>query len=184
MTAAGMGLVTEISTLDAILDDHSAELGADETPYRNHAYRVANLCLAQSPSGAETLQKIAIAAAFHDLGIWTDRTFDYLAPSVTRASAWLTGSGKAAWTPEIAEMIRWHHKITRYRGRTDWLVEPFRRADWVDVTRGVLTFGTPRSFVAELYATWPDAGFHTRLLQLELGHLRKHPLNPLPVFRW
>ena len=80
-------------------------------------------------------------------------------------------------------MILWHHKITPYRGRADWLVEPFRRADWVDVTRGVLTFGTPRTLVAELYATWPDAGFHRRLLQLELGHLRKHPLNPLPMFR-
>ena len=63
------------------------------------------------------------------------------------------------------------------------MVEPFRRADWVDVTRGVLTFGTPRTFIAELYAKWPDAGFHKRLLQLELGYLRKHPLNPVPVFR-
>ena len=80
-------------------------------------------------------------------------------------------------------MILWHHKITPYRDRTDWLVEPFRRADWVDVTRGLLTFGAPRTLVTELYAKWPDAGFHRRLLQLELRHLRKHPLNPLPVFR-
>jgi HD superfamily phosphohydrolase YqeK len=74
-----------ISTLDAILGDHSAALGSDATPYRNHAYRVANLCLAQSSSSAESLEKTAIAAAFHDLGIWTDHTFDYLAPSVRLA---------------------------------------------------------------------------------------------------
>ena len=175
--------VTEISTLDAILGDHSAALGSDLTPYRNHAYRVANLCLAQSGGGAEALERIAIAAAFHDLGIWTDHTFDYLAPSVRLASAWLAGSGKAAWTQEIAEMIRWHHKITRYRGKADWLVEPFRRADWVDVSRGARAFGTPRTLIAKLYANWPDAGFHTRLIQLELRHLRKHPLNPLPMLR-
>lgn len=55
MTAAGEAVqpLTEISTLDAILGDHSAELGADGTPCRNHADRVANLCLAQSPSGAD-----------------------------------------------------------------------------------------------------------------------------------
>ena len=37
-------MIKEFSTLDAILDAHSAALGPDATPYRNHAYRVANLC--------------------------------------------------------------------------------------------------------------------------------------------
>jgi 3',5'-cyclic AMP phosphodiesterase CpdA len=175
--------ILEIATLDAILGAHSSALGSDATPYRNHAYRVANLSLARAPRGADALEKIAIAAACHDLGIWTDRTFDYLAPSVRLATAWLAGCGRSAWTPEIVEMIDCHHKITPFRGRADWLVEVFRQADWVDVTRGVLTFGTSRSFIAELYSAWPSAGFHKRLLQLELGHLRKHPFNPLPVFR-
>ena len=177
-------MMTELSTLDAILGDHAAALGSDATAYRNHVYRVANLCWIQSLSSAEGLEKIAVAAAFHDLGIWTHRTFDYLAPSVRLASSWLAASDKAIWTSEVAEMILNHHKVTRYRGRTDWLVESFRRADWVDVTRGVLTFGVPRSLVAELYAEWPDAGFHRRLLQLEWSHLRKHPLKPLPMFRF
>ena len=82
-----MRMMTELSTLDTILGDHSAVLGPDATPYRNHAYRVANLCLIQSPRSAEGIEKIAIAAAFHDLGIWTDQTFDYLAPSVRLANA-------------------------------------------------------------------------------------------------
>ena len=172
-----------LATLDAILHDHAADLGADFTPYRNHAYRVAHLCLGRLPSGVETVEKTAIAAAFHDLGIWTDHTFDYLAPSVRLASAWLARRGNPAWTSEIAETIRWHHKLTAYRGDPGWLVEPFRRADWMDVTLGVLTFGTPRALIAKLYAAWPDAGFHKRLVQLELEHIRKHPLNPLPVFR-
>jgi hypothetical protein len=175
--------VTGISTLDAILGENSIALERDVPPNRNHKHRVANLCLARSPRGADALEKIAIAAKFHDLGIWTDHTLDDLAPSVRLASVWVADSGKSAWTQEMAEMILWHHKITRYRAGGYWLVEPFRRADWVDVTRGLLTFGTPRTFIAELHAKWPDAGFHTRLVQLELGHLRKHPLNPPPVFR-
>ena len=31
---------------------------------------------------------------------------------------------------------------------------------------------------------FPNAGFHKRLVQLELGWLTRHPLNPLPVFKW
>lgn len=64
-----------------------------------------------------------------------------------------------------------------------WLVEPFRRADWVDVSRGLIRFGLPRSFLREVFATWPAAGFHKKLVQLELGRLRTHPWNPLPMVK-
>ena len=80
-------------------------------------------------------------------------------------------------------MILNHHKIFRYRENPEWLVEPFRRSDWIDVTRGVLSFGVPRRTIGKLYEIWPSAGFHRRLIELELAHLRKHPLNPFPVFR-
>ena len=85
--------------------------------------------------------------------------------------------------PEITEMILQHHKISPHRSNPEWLVEPFRRADWVDVTRGLITLGLSRKLIGAVYAAWPSAGFHKRLVQLELAHLRKHPLNPLPVFR-
>jgi hypothetical protein len=176
-------VLKELATLDAILQAHATQLGDDFTLYRNHTYRLVNLCVAQSSPDAPQLEKIAIAAAFHDLGIWTDGTFDYLQPSVKLASAYLAGAGKAEWVPEITEMILQHHKISPYRSRPEWLVEPFRRADWVDVTRGLVTLGLPRKLIGAVYATWPSAGFHKRLIQLELAHLRKHPLNPLPVFR-
>ncbi len=63
-------------------------------------------------------------------------------------------------------------------------MEDFRRADWIDVTLGALTFGTPRRVIREVQKTWPDAGFHPLLVRLELRHLGKHPLNPLPALRW
>ena len=185
MTAVGKAqLVTDVATLAAILNAHADKLGADFTPYWNHAHRIANLCAAQSPGGAEAMEKIAIAAAFHDLGIWTDATFDYLQPSVRLANAYLADLGLTQWEPEIAGMISNHHKLTQFRDNPDWLVEPFRRADWTDVTLGLVTFGVPRKFIGALYETWPSAGFHKRLVQLELAHLRKHPLNPLPVLKW
>ena len=176
-------LLTEIATLDGLLEAHVAALGRDFTAYRNHTYRVVNLCAAQVPAGPEALEKLAIAAAFHDLGIWTDGTFDYLRPSVRAAAAHLTRIGRAGWVPEITAMILEHHKLSTYRGDPDWLVEPFRRADWVDVSRGIRTFGLPSRLLREIFATWPSAGFHRRLVQMELTRLRTHPWNPLPMVK-
>jgi hypothetical protein len=183
----GAKAIETIAPLDAILDAHAAEIGGDLTRYRNHCYRVANLCAAQSPSsstgGGDDLEKIGIAVAFHDLGIWTDHTFDYLEPSVALAQTWLIAHGRQAWEPEVSEIIRQHHKLTRYTGAAGPLVEPFRRSDWIDVTGGLLRFGVPRAFIRSLYARWPSAGFHRLLVKLELRHLSRHPLNPLPVFK-
>jgi HD domain len=176
-----MDLVRQISILDKVLDDHAAELGGDFTAYRNHAYRVVNICVALSPDGPEHLEKIAIAAAFHDLGIWTDHTFDYIPPSIRLARAHLIASSQATWISEITEMILQHHKITPYRG--DALVEEFRCADWTDVSSGLIRFGIPREHVKEVLSTWPDSGFHKRLLVLGLHRLRTNPWNPLPMIR-
>lgn len=158
-------------------------MGGDFTPYRNHAYRVVNLCVALSSGESAQLEKIATATAFHDLGIWTNHTFDYLEPSARLACAHLTRTGRETWSAEITEMILEHHKISPYRGEPHWLVEPLRRADWVDVSKGLITFGLPRPLVKEIMAMWPSAGFHKRLVQLELKRLRTHPWNPLPMIR-
>jgi hypothetical protein len=169
--------------IDTILDGHAVALGADFEGYRNHVYRVAHLCLSQLSGSAEETEKAAIAAAFHDLGIWTDRTFDYLPPSAALARTYLTRSGRPEWIPEITATIFGHHKVTRYRGGDAWLVEPFRRADWMDLSMGAISWGLPRARLDAALEIWPRAGFHTRLVQLTLRRLRTHPWSPLPMFR-
>ena len=176
-------MLTEIPILDRVLQAHGAELGQDFAAYNNHTYRVVNFCLALFPAEVAQLEKIATAAAYHDLGIWTDGTFDYLQPSVTLACGHLTRTGREDWTSEITEMILQHHKIWPYRDHQHWLVEPLRRADLVDVSMGLITFGLPRKLVRQIYAAWPSEGFHKRLLRLELTRLRTHPWNPLPMVR-
>jgi HD domain len=173
-----------LPTLDAILAAHATALGDDFEGYRNHAYRVANLCAAQLRATGEEVEKVAVAAAFHDVGIWTEETFDYLGPSVIRAQKYLTDSGHAEWIAEISEMILQHHKLFPYRGqRMTSLVEPFRRADWIDVSGGFLTFGLPRTLMRTVQSRWPSAGFHKRLVALEFKRLRTHPWSPLPMVR-
>ena len=96
---------------------------------------------------------------------------------------YLVARGREDWTAEIEGMIADHHKITPSTADPDSLIEAFRRADWIDVTRGLRRFGIPRPFVARLFATWPSAGFHWRLVTLTLDRFRSHPLTPLPMVR-
>jgi len=183
-TTDNAGLSTSLSTVEKVLDDHAAELGRDLIPYRNHVYRVANLCLAIVGDRRVEPEKIAVAAVFHDLGIWTNKTFDYIAPSITLAREHLTARGMADWIPEIEAMIANHHKVTPARATSESLVESFRRADWIDVTRGLRRFGLPRRSIATVARTWPSAGFHRRLVELTLDRFVKHPLTPLPMVKW
>ena len=170
--------------VDALLEPWHAALGPDLTGYRNHCRRVAAFALALAPPGPEVAEKLAVAAAFHDLGIWTDRTFDYLAPSRRLARAHLEATGRGDWAEELAAMIDLHHKCTPFTARPDWLVEPFRRADWADVTLGLRRRGLPAALVREVRARHPNAGFHRRLLALSWERLRRHPASPLPMLRW
>jgi hypothetical protein len=177
-------LISDIAVVDQVLGTHAGALGGDLVAYRNHVYRVVNLCVRLASATGEELHRIAIAAVFHDLGIWTAGTFDYLRPSVALAKAYLLRSSAVDLVPEVEAMILEHHKISPYRGASQPLVEAFRKADWIDVSRGFLIFGIPRRFVAELYAKWPSAGFHRRLVQLSLSRFRSNPWSPLPMVRW
>jgi hypothetical protein len=181
-------IIDRFALLEELFDETSEVLGIDLDAYRNHAYRVFNLCRAQCAANPEAAgeppEKIAIAAHYHDLGIWTDGTFDYLAPSTARALAYLTATGRDEWSAEISHMIMEHHKMTQHRAKNGRLVELFRRADWIDVTLGLRRYGLERSMVSEIRTVFPNAGFHRRLLALGGRRLRTHPLSPLPMLRW
>lgn len=178
-----MKVRTEAPLLDGILDGWRPALGADYAAYRNHCWRVLNFCAALRASDAEALEKTAIAAAFHDLGIWSDGTYDYLAPSRQLAREYLAHTHQQSWAEEIEMMIEHHHKLTRYRPNPNWLVEPFRQADWVDVTRGRIAHGLPQGFVRDVMAAFPDAGFRHRLVALTLQRIKSHPWSPFPMLR-
>jgi hypothetical protein len=177
-------LLERLNLLDRVLETHAIELGGDFTAYLNHAYRVVNFYAALAPCTDNALEKIALAAAFHDLGIWTAHTFDYLPPSIDLACTHLACAGHADWRDNVAGMIREHHKVRTFRGADAELIEPFRRADWIDVSLGVLSFGVPRARIRAIRAKWPNAGFHQRLAQLTFKRLRTHPSSPIPALKW
>lgn len=126
---------------------------------------------------------LGVAAAFHDVGIWLDSTWDYLAPSRARAAEFLREQGQEDWTEAVDLIIEWHHKQTRYRGPHEILVEKFRRSDLIDVSLGLMRFGLGRKTVREIQKTCPNLGFHWMLVKGVGGHMLTHPWKPLPMFR-
>jgi len=104
-------------------------IGRDITAYRNHTYRVLNLCVAQSSNALEQLEKIAIAAAFHDLGIWTDSTFR-LSRAVARVGAIVprsirqAGLGAGSLGDDFGAPQ--DHAVSRPSGLAGWAVSTLR----------------------------------------------------------
>ena len=182
--APDSSLLVEHPLAEALFALWQPALGADAKAYRNHVYRVWNFALALHPAEGDALEQLIVAGVFHDLGIWSDGTFDYLEPSIERAADWLNNNGHADWAPIVATIIREHHKIRSYRGAHKELVEPFRRADLTDVSLGLIRPGLSKSFVREVRREFPNAGFHKRLLQLAFRQFLRQPWRPMPMMRW
>lgn len=178
-----MDLLLRHPILDDVLAEHAFALGNSRVAYQGHAYRVFNVARRLLGSDARD-DELAIAAAFHDIGIWTDHTFDYLAPSIDVATRWLDRTGRSdAQQPlgkTIAAIIDDHHRLRRVDTP---IVDAFRRADLVDVTRGVLRQGVDRNFLRELTAAFPYEGFHGILLRTAVSWFIRHPLRPLPMLK-
>ena len=178
-----MDLITSHPRLDKLFEQGAETIGTDYPAYRNHCYRVLNCAAIMSQPDRVSLDKLAIAVYFHDIGIWTDQTLDYLDPSAAQAKTYLGAQGLDEWGDEITATITEHHKVSMTCGMGK-LVESFRRADWIDVSLGLLRFGVPREVLQELREAFPNHGFHKRLVALTLQQLRRHPLSPLPMFKW
>lgn len=168
---------------DDIISAFSASLSGDFTAYRNHVCRELNffMALAGTPSLPASVE---IAAAFHDMGIWSHHTFDYLPPSLALARAYLSEHGLDECAPEVCVIINEHHKISAYNGPFARHAELFRRADLIDLSLGVLRFGVSPAFVRAVRDAFPNAGFHRRLAALSAQRFWRSPLNPFPMFHW
>ena len=68
--------------METLLSTYSELLSkAGAVPYMNHARRVFNMARNFDRFTEEDVKVLAVAAVAHDLGIWTQGTFDYLPPS-------------------------------------------------------------------------------------------------------
>ncbi|MET0026938.1 MAG: hypothetical protein ABW101_04825 [Candidatus Thiodiazotropha sp.] len=173
-----------IEHLEEILSQSQETIGADYAGYRNHVYRMLHFCFYLGHPDPVARQKLIIAGAFHDIGIWTAGTLDYLDPSVAAAQEYLRQQALDAWAEEISLMIEMHHKIMPFKTPDLPLVELFRQGDLVDFSLGMVKFGIPKEYIAEVKRSFPNQGFHKRLKALAWSRFKSHPANPLPMMRW
>ncbi|NTU92085.1 MAG: phosphohydrolase [Chlorobiaceae bacterium] len=176
-----------IEKIEELFEPFRQVLGNDFEACRNHSFRVFHFCVAlcgTRQDSAQQQQKIVIASVFHDLGIWTAKSFDYLPHSVGLALEHLENIGRDEWKDEVERMIEEHHKLTPYRSNPEWLVEAFRRADLVDLSLGTIRFGITDIVIRTVRQAYPNAGFHRCLTKLALRRLVTHPFDPLPMLKW
>lgn len=178
-------IITKHSLIDEIMDARRTIFGDAYPGVKNHAYHLLNFARCWIPESKDRDDKLAVCASFHDMAVFPDGNLDYLEPSVALAHAWLEETGHSAWKREIELMILWHHKIRSYSGESKEVVEPVRKADWIDVLLGTVRFGLDRSFVNEVWSALPVSGFLPQaVVKATCAHVIRHPLNPLPIFRW
>jgi hypothetical protein len=174
-------IVEREALLDEALAAWAPALGSAHAAYRGHVYRVYNFSR-RLLGTARADRELAVTSAFHDLGIWTDRTFDYLAPSAERAREHLAARGLDVSPTVVADAIANHHVLRSLRG--GGVSEALRRADLVDLSLGWFRLGLDRGFVRDVRSAFPNQGFHRILLRTAAAWAFTHPLRPLPMLRF
>ncbi len=189
-------MVRNQPTIDELLEHWREALGSDFEAYHGHVYRVFNLgrSLLREESGdragdepgqgAEEEEQLAVACAFHDLGIWTHQTFDYLTPSESLAVDYLHDRGKPEWIQAVTLTIDLHHRVRPYKGPHERVVEALRRADLADLSFGAMSGGIDRTLAKETRKAFPNAGFHWRLVQISARWGIRHPFRPFPMMKF
>jgi len=168
--------------IDALLDPYRSLLAGDWQGYRNHCQRTLAFTLLLSGAHGEEAECVATAIAFHDLGVWTTGTLDYLEPSVALAFVYLDEESRPHWRAEVAAIIRDHHKLTP--SSFGGLAEAFRQADAIDLSCGCLRFGLAKEQIRAVRAAFPNAGFHRCLMGRLWRQILSDPAHPLPMMRW
>jgi len=179
-----MNIEENLPLLEEILNEWKETIGSQYEPYKNHVYRVVNFCFALHESTPDDKKKLIIAGCFHDLGIWPDDIVDYLSPSIELAKTYLKENNKEQWLTEIELMIDLHHKCRQVNNCEYLLVEVFRKGDWIDVSKGLRSFGLPKKSIQQVLKAFPNLGFHTNLMKLGTAELFKYHRNPLPMMKW
>lgn len=167
--------------IEEILEKYKPALGIYHSAYRNHVYRVYNLTLQLCSATKAEKDTIAVAAAFHDIGIWTHNTFDYLPPSIALANRYCNEKSMTDQVTEVATIIDNHHKVTEFK--TNASVEAFRKADLIDLSFNLFTYGIEKNYLHRLNSTFPGNGFHRFIFGNIAKNIILAPWNPLPMVR-
>jgi len=178
-------LITEQADIEQVILLNQIHLGKDLERYKNHVYRMYNYAAWYLGYAESEMRKLAIAAVFHDLAIWTHHTFDYLGPSQQLAMQYLQLHHlPESWHLEVGLIIERHHQLQKYVGVYHPTVEAFRKAVLADLTFGYTRGKMPFAAIQQATLRFPYLGFQGRLVRFAARRFLHSPLNPLPMLRW
>jgi hypothetical protein len=198
-TNHGYIIFTQHFVLDAEMENlrrHFSK-GDDYQSYRNHCLRVLSFAKYFLPSHVyevhpNAMNILAMALAYHDVGLWTDQQLNYLEPSFRRMEE-NVGKDQIFTLHHISiarDIIRYHHKVTNFHSSNkavEAMVNAVRKADWADVTMGILRFGMPTDLLEMAYQKVPSYGFHQMLAGMS-SRLSPHSflgrLEVLKILKW
>lgn len=118
-----------------------------------------NFCLALPFLHRRREDQVGNCTCFHDIGLWSAHTVDYIPPSVSEVKGTYPGAGRNEWSEEIGLMVEMHHKVRTYKTERYPLVGLFRKGDLVDFSLGLFKFGIPPAYVREVKKAIPNNGF-------------------------
>ena len=159
-------IIADRPRVESLFAPYRNAIGNDFDGYRNHVYRCITYAMHFLENNQKHEQLVETAFVYHDIGLWTDRELAYLEPSETAA---LHDNQQFGWGLDcdaLRSAIHWHHKLFRYKGKNEEVVEACRKADWIDATKGFCRKGISRSAIAKVESEFPNCGFHQTLLRL------------------
>ncbi len=173
--------VLENDLIEDVVRTYSNALGQHLPLYKGHCYRLLNYIIYMQRH-QDNLDFLGVAIAFHDLGIWTHGTMDYLNPSFELAKTYVQNANVDISIADLKVAIKNHHKISSLQKVAP--AEYLRKADLNDLSMGLLNEGVPRPFIKDMKACWPYLGFQKLIFGKVLLYALQNPFNPFPMLKW
>eukprot|EP00535_Pseudo-nitzschia_heimii_P005352 CAMPEP_0197181668 /NCGR_PEP_ID=MMETSP1423-20130617/5888_1 /TAXON_ID=476441 /ORGANISM="Pseudo-nitzschia heimii, Strain UNC1101" /LENGTH=199 /DNA_ID=CAMNT_0042631961 /DNA_START=154 /DNA_END=753 /DNA_ORIENTATION=+ len=161
--------------LDDELFPLAASIGRDLGTYRNHCLRVltfTNYFLPESTKRdlPDAMDLAATAIAYHRIGLWTDKSVNYLDSSKDKLEVALGDSFRAEKLSIMSEIILQQHKMRDFTSMgneaENSLINAVRKASWADTTMGLIRFDLPASLLETAYNELEGDNFHAVILGL------------------
>jgi len=137
--------------------------GIDEGPMELHSLRVERIALRLADLEDHDVDELALrcAALLHDIGLY-DPWWDGGPYPQASGQAAQEVLGKVGFASRRLALCR--SAVRRHHAPTDQSslgkeVELLRRADLIDISRGVISFGLPRQWLVDLFDQLPRTGF-------------------------
>jgi HD domain len=170
----------------AALERLRSATGAPGGPMERHCLRCRQIAaqIAARRHWVIDAEVLTVAALLHDIGLYPSvATGDvYTADGAAVARALLPSVGWSAERVRLcADAIDRHHELRDQLARGPE-VEALRRADLVDVSRGLVRHGVEREWLQRLFASVPRRGIYRELARELRRALWERPLTLPRIF--